>query len=163
MEGYDDEGEQLTALSLHVEMYALGDKYDVPGLCKLASAKYRGWLEVGWLPKDFLQTIGRIYETASDSNRELRDAVVDHVKLNIDKLRSDQEDKSSLTLMTQKIPEFALDLLQSYFDNTIRGTCKECGDLDTFDLSKLKCRNCENDVNFVLGSNMEMDGPGVIF
>lgn len=140
-------------------MYALGDKYDAPGLCKLALAKYQGCLKSGWLPQDFLQTIARIYETTSASNRELRDAVVAHTKLNIGKIRSDQEDKAYLTSKTQGIPEYASDLLESYFDNTAQGACKECGRLDTFDLSNFKCWSCENASNQVWGASMEMERP----
>jgi len=45
IEGDEGKEKPLSMLKLHAEMYALGDKYQVPELSRLATQKYEGRLK----------------------------------------------------------------------------------------------------------------------
>jgi hypothetical protein len=68
--------EVVNPLTIHVAMYALGDKYQVEGLCNTAKEKFRSCLHHHAHSEDFIAATQAIYSTTPDSNRGLRDVVV---------------------------------------------------------------------------------------
>lgn len=76
-------------LSIHAMMYTIGDKYGVVGLCEAARRKFALTLysreHLGG--DDFIDAVAIAYSTTPDSNRGIRDEVVNcfereyHVKL----------------------------------------------------------------------------------
>jgi hypothetical protein len=78
-----------TPLSIHADMYALGDKYQVVGLQHLAASKFRACLAEHWNSPDFITAVQIAYTSTPDSNRMLRDVVVqgfkDHFSIDITK------------------------------------------------------------------------------
>ncbi|KAH7091558.1 hypothetical protein FB567DRAFT_436379, partial [Paraphoma chrysanthemicola] len=63
-------------LTIHAAMYALGDKYQVDGLCNTAKEKFRSCLHHHAHSEDFIAATQAVYSTTPDSNRGLRDVVV---------------------------------------------------------------------------------------
>jgi hypothetical protein len=63
-------------LTIHATMYALGDKYQVAGLCALAKMKFEACLSEHAQSEDFITAVQIAYSSTPDTNRGLRDAVV---------------------------------------------------------------------------------------
>jgi hypothetical protein len=63
-------------LTIHATMYALGDKYQVAGLCALAKMKFEACLSEHVQSEDFITAVQIAYSSTPDTNRGLRDAVV---------------------------------------------------------------------------------------
>jgi hypothetical protein len=63
--------------TLHVKLYSLGDKYDIPELRDLATAQVISTLNDQKTPhKDLLEAIPFVYECTLEKDRKLRDVVV---------------------------------------------------------------------------------------
>ena len=118
--GNEDKEKPLSMLELHAEMYALGDKYQAPGLSRLAMQKYEGRLKRGWVPQDFLRSIARVYKLTPESSRELRNATSRHARSNIEQFQSDDAMRIQFKGTCLDVPEFAVDLLQSYIGVPLR-------------------------------------------
>ena len=71
-----------TALALHVEIYAIGDKYHLPRLCKFARIQYKERLPRIKDHKVFLSLIPLVYESTPGSNRGIRDIVIWNARKN---------------------------------------------------------------------------------
>jgi hypothetical protein len=98
-----------TPLSIHADMYALGDKYQVAGLQHLAASKFKICLFHHWDSPDFVTAVQTVYASTPDSNRILRDMVVqgfkDHFSIDITKdpaieAKLDTIDELSLALLS---------------------------------------------------------------
>lgn len=63
-------------LSTHATMYALGDKYQVEGLCAKSLEKFRSSLFAHRESEDFIDAVQIAYTSTLDSNRGLRDAII---------------------------------------------------------------------------------------
>ncbi len=139
-----DEGkeEPFSILELHAEMYALGDKYQAPGLLRLAMQKYEGRLKRDWVPQAFLRSIARVYKLTPESNRELRNATFRHARSNIEQFQSDDAMRIQFKGTCLDVPEFAIDLLQSYIDVPLRGDYSQCGRRQPVEPIQLRCLKC---------------------
>ncbi|KAH7409895.1 hypothetical protein DE146DRAFT_329764 [Phaeosphaeria sp. MPI-PUGE-AT-0046c] len=71
-----DEVQVANPLTIHSTMYALGDKYHVQGLCKLAKGKFESCLQHHVHSEDFVSAVQIAYSSTPDSNRNLRDSVL---------------------------------------------------------------------------------------
>jgi hypothetical protein len=98
-----------TPLSIHADMYALGDKYQVAGLQYLAASKFKACLAHHRNSPDFITALQTVYTSTPDSNRMLRDVVVqgfkDHFGIDITKdpaieAKLDTIDELSLALLS---------------------------------------------------------------
>ena len=140
-----DKGKEapLSALELHAEMYALGDKYQAPELSRLAMQKYEGRLGRDWAPQDFLRSIAMVYKLTPESNRELRNTTLRHARSSIEQLQSDDMMRIRFKETCLDVPEFAVDLLQSYIDVPLRGDCSLCGPHQPVRPIQLRCLKCE--------------------
>lgn len=69
----------LSRLTLHIEMYSLADKFDVPGLEERATAYFKETLATAPSPADYMPCAGIIYESTPESNTRLRDLITGHV------------------------------------------------------------------------------------
>jgi hypothetical protein len=98
-----------TPLSIHADMYALGDKYQVAGLQNVAASKFKACLTHHCNSPDFITALQIVYTSTPDSNRMLRDVVVqgfkDHFSIDITKdpaieAKLDTIDELSLALLS---------------------------------------------------------------
>lgn len=92
--------------SLHVEMYALADQYDIPALAVLAKYKLNVICEIEWDSKSFLGIVPRVYETTLESNQGLRAVVLDHARKHSNHFMKDELLKASFTSLLESTPEF---------------------------------------------------------
>ena len=101
----------LYPLSIHADMYALGDKYQVEGLCDLATSKFSASLGHHWNSTDFITAVQTVYSSTPDSNRGMRDVVVrafrDHFSTDITK-------NPFIQTKLHTIDELSFELLKSW-------------------------------------------------
>lgn len=136
------EGAPLSALELHAEMYALGDKYQATELSRLAMQKYKDRLKRDWVPRDFLRSITKVYKLTPESNRKLRDATFSHARSNIGQFQSDDAMRLQFKETCLDVPEFMFDLLESYIDVSLTGDCFQCGLHQSVEPLQLRCLSC---------------------
>lgn len=67
----------MNPLTIHATMYSLGDKYEVERLCERAKEKFQSCLYDHWNSEDFIEAVQIVYSTTPDTNRGLRDVVVE--------------------------------------------------------------------------------------
>jgi len=72
---YGDE-EKCPSLVIHAKVYALAEKFLIPGLKALAIRKYKAAASASLGIDDFLQSVQEVYTSTVESDRGLRDAVV---------------------------------------------------------------------------------------
>ncbi len=118
--------------SLHVEMYALADQYDIPALAVLAKYKLNVICEIEWDSKSFLGIVPRVYETTLESNQGLRAVVLDHARKHSNHFMKDELLKASFTSLLESTPEFGTALLFDYMTASLpsrdgAATCEGCG------------------------------------
>lgn len=122
--------------SVHVEMYALADKYDIPALGILATAKFDHTCTLNWHPTLFLETIPRVYDSTLESNQGLRTVVLDHVRKHSGAFMADEHVKEKVHALFTAIPEFGWGLYSSTYmakepavpdDKPRHAICRTCG------------------------------------
>ena len=126
-----DNPKSLPDYSLHVEMYALSDQYDIPALGTLAKAKLESTCSVNWNSTSFLEIIPRVYESTLESNQGLRTVVLDYARQHSTDFVKDELLKASFHSVLAATPEFGKALLNEYM--TVwppvcgkPGICKVC-------------------------------------
>ncbi|KAI4947256.1 hypothetical protein J4E91_006606 [Alternaria rosae] len=72
----DNSIEITSPLTIHAGMYALADKYQVKGLGRLAKIKFRDSLDHHVDSEDFIAAVQLTYSNTPESNRGLRDEIV---------------------------------------------------------------------------------------
>ena len=78
-----DSGDRIVAskmMSVHVQVYALGEMYDIQGLKALALEKFKRDTDRFWNSnnhKEFLDAVGEVYTSTMEHDKSLRNAVVD--------------------------------------------------------------------------------------
>ncbi|CAD6583217.1 MAG: hypothetical protein ASARMPRED_001263 [Alectoria sarmentosa] len=112
--------------SMHVEMYALSDLYDIPALGMLAKAKLEVASTVDWHPSSFLEIVPRVYESTLESNQGLRTIVLDGIRKHSNDFMKDELLKASFQSLLAATPELGTALLIYYM--TV-APCSPEGDL----------------------------------
>ena len=81
-EAMTDEEEELedSHLVLHTRVYALAEKYDIPSLKQLARSKFEMAMACFYDSPDFAEAIEEVYCSTIDSDRGLRDIVLEAFK-----------------------------------------------------------------------------------
>ncbi|VUC32711.1 unnamed protein product [Clonostachys rosea] len=77
-----------THLVLHAQVYALGEKYGIPGLKALAATKFKNEVDQHWHSQDFLLALKEVYSSTVDHDRSLRDIVVQAVSAHLQLLET---------------------------------------------------------------------------
>jgi hypothetical protein len=95
---------------LHAQMYAMGDKYDISALKAYSLTRFRRVIatQSHLSVADLATSITEAYETTPDSDRGLRDVVLDVAGKNVVKLTRDD----AFSRMAVDIPRFGYELLQ---------------------------------------------------
>lgn len=103
----DMEDEQFAESDLvtHARVYAVAEKYGIPGLKALAQKKFETQVVARWNDLDFLDAMEEVYTTTVDSDRGLRNAVIQVFRAHPQLART-QETKAII----EDIPPFAHDL-----------------------------------------------------
>ncbi|KAK2005336.1 hypothetical protein LZ32DRAFT_546275 [Colletotrichum eremochloae] len=72
-----DDCTDLPGLFLHAKVYAIAEKYVIGGLKDLAVAKFRTAAETTWDAGDFLDAASEAYTSTIDTDRGLRDVILE--------------------------------------------------------------------------------------
>lgn len=99
----------IAASRHNISVYAIADKYDIPGLKDMALAKFRISIHgCESIPKHLSTLIRAVYSTTPDSDRGLRSIIVEHCHRHLKELM-----RSGLFQQTmQELGSFAVDLLR---------------------------------------------------
>ena len=123
-------------------MYAIGDKYDLPRLCRFAKFKYQETLP-HITDKDFLSLIPLVYESTPDSNRGIRDIVIWNARKNYSMYNSRSEWKDPLHEVIRTTWQFTSDLLSEFAAHPLMGDCDKCGPDQILEIKRTYCTKCQ--------------------
>ncbi|KAI9695904.1 MAG: hypothetical protein M1836_006021 [Candelina mexicana] len=113
-----------------VQLYAMGEKYSLGGLKRLAEAKSVSHTIIFYLGDGFLEAVKQAYTSTLESGRGLRDIVVRVAEKGIECVR---EKEGFERMLEEEIPEFALDLFYAVLRHDHRcGNGRYCGNCDEF-------------------------------
>jgi hypothetical protein len=70
-----ESNEMVSSSLLHAEVYAMGEKYGIPGLKDLAQRKFEHAVTNGWQDATFCSVVRSVYESTNSNDRGLRDIV----------------------------------------------------------------------------------------
>lgn len=153
---YDDEIAEATEqetpldislLQLHARMFALGDRYDIPGLRDVALEKYTSRCATLAEPVEFIESIYDVYERTPTSIKQLRNAACTGMRKD---LREMLEDKTVATIYEKvlvEVPEFTRDMLELYVRAPSYGNCPTCGSDQAFEVLLATCKRCGKGVS----------------
>ncbi|KAH8754523.1 hypothetical protein F5883DRAFT_183798 [Diaporthe sp. PMI_573] len=99
-------------LLLHAKVYALAEKYAVNGLKGLALAKFKTLASLCWATSDFLDAVSETYNSTIDTDRGLRDVVLEVISAHHELLGRDETKK-----LLQRERLLAYDLIMHYHQN----------------------------------------------
>jgi hypothetical protein len=113
--------------SIHIQMYSLGDKYDIPGLRHVSTCQYRASLRDGEASfEEYLASIPEVYQPPASN--DLRKAAIDRARLELGKSTCSDESRSTLKRIMKEIPEFGSDLIDAVLAAPVSGMCDDCRD-----------------------------------
>lgn len=92
----------------HAKVFAIAVKYQVNGLRKLATSKFKQAARVSWDHDDFTQAISVVYNSTADDVPELRNIFIDVIHDRFDTLKQ----KSEFEAVVTSIPALAFTLLK---------------------------------------------------
>ncbi|ELQ40979.1 BTB/POZ domain-containing protein [Pyricularia oryzae Y34] len=98
-------------LLLHAKVYAIADNYAIDGLKALAVVKFKSSAGEAWNTKDFLDAAIEAYSSTIDTDRDMRNAVIQVFASRKELLELDEVKK-----LVRKLDQLAYDLLL-YFHN----------------------------------------------
>ena len=111
----DDAQYWKSAHQLHADMFSLGDKYDCAVLKESALVKFQEHTVKNDVQNllGFIASIPIVYSSTPDSERALRDVVVDKVKAAPNRYLADDV-KGPFQKVVSEVPEFSWDLYQIF-------------------------------------------------
>ncbi|KAK7178354.1 BTB/POZ domain-containing protein [Paraphaeosphaeria sporulosa] len=136
------EGEIQSNLQLHARMFALGDQYDIAGVCASAEAKYWQMCIKAWDPLDFLSSVPVIYESTPTSVLGLRKTACNAVRKYLPTMLDNTDTAECFEETISENPAFATDLLRSYINNPLFGYCRVCRLDCGMDPLQTRCQKC---------------------
>ena len=107
----DDLSEHVGLMAYSVQMFATGEKYMIEGLQKFAAERFKHHLHHSWDEGDFYAAVSSIYEDTSDSDRLLRDSVVDFI-INREALTAEPW-STNFSALLDDTPGFAADAFRA--------------------------------------------------
>lgn len=130
-----------SSLQIHARMFALADKYDIGGLCTLASSKYSRDLMDSNSLVEFFDSIHDVYSLTPPSKRDLRQQVIEYIRGNLPEIKKGPILQQSLLPLLTDLPEFAHDLLLAYIRSPAEGYCSDCGWRE-IEILQARCLGC---------------------
>ena len=121
----------ISLLQLHARMFALSDRYDIPGLRDVAVKKYSS--RCAGEPLEFIESICDVYERTPSSNRPLRDAACIRMRKNLPKMLENEAVATAYEKVLTEVPDFTKDMLGIYVTAPLYGDCSTCGPNQAFE------------------------------
>jgi hypothetical protein len=151
--GLGKEGEPHSILDFHAKIFALADKYDVELLRKRAVDHYKYRLKK-CDALEFLENISVVYGSTPPPIRSLRNVVIQYTKSRLQRIAYEQEGVQEAFLeVVKQAPEFAIDLCADWIENSVRGSCYECGPWQPVEVLQARCMSCGKGGASVLKQN----------
>ena len=135
-------GPRLSLLQLHARMFALGDRYDIPGLRDMAVKKYSSRCAVSQDPLELLGSVCDVYRRTPGSIRQLRNATCILIRKKLPKMLEDEAAMTVYEMVLSEIPEFTKDLLGIFVKAPLCGDCSTCGSNQAFEALQVRCKRC---------------------
>lgn len=135
-------GPLISLLQLHARMFALGDRYDIPGLRDVAVKKYFSRSTVSWLPLEFLESIYDVYGRTPASVLQLRNAAGVLARKNLPRMLDDDAVATVYEKVLTEVPEFTKDLLGIFVKAPVYGDCITCGANQAMEVLQVRCIGC---------------------
>ena len=98
-----------STMVFNAQVYGLADKYAIPALKSHACETFRAAIVSGWATEDIPSAVAEVYNSTPESDRGLRDQIVEVANANIGKLL----ETWSFRDMLKETPCFALDMAVS--------------------------------------------------
>ncbi|KAF4963040.1 hypothetical protein FSARC_8913 [Fusarium sarcochroum] len=122
----DDPTPSSSPLSIHVMMYALGDKYNVTELMDVSTKEYSERLGRESEFEDFLSSLPDVYSSTPEGSRGLRDAAVNFVRIKADRGMDGVPVPEWLEELAAACPDFIKELLYDFLEHPFMAYC-DCG------------------------------------
>lgn len=135
------EQRKILPLTLHVKMYILADKYQIPALMRLAENKYQNALCSSLSIEEYFQSIPEVYLLPSSAG-QLRAIAVQYARENLKKSIEKEDTKESLRQLIIDVPEYGFEVLEVFINHSLRGTCHNCGGKHDAEVLQARCRKC---------------------
>lgn len=132
----------ISPLQLHARMFAIGDRFDIPGLRDVAVKKYSSRCAIPSEPLEFIESICDVYERIPASVRQLRNAACILLRKNLLKMLDDEVFPTVHDKVLIEVPEFTRDMLQLYVKAPLNGDCSTCGSNQAFEALQVRCKRC---------------------
>ena len=159
--GDHEESSHVSELHPHVQMYALGDEYDIKDLKQEALWKFNKVMEAKKGQSDELTsvvgTIPAVYATTPDSDRGLRDAVVGFGASNLARMKDLPDFKSAVT----QVPTYMIEVLPGFLQRSkderrpYKGKCRGCSNVEHLVFDRVFCLGCDRKT--ILGEEAWVD------
>ncbi len=132
----------ISLLQLHARMFALGDRYDIPGLREAAVKKYSSRCAAIPEPVEFIESIYNVYERTPTSIKQLRNAACTLMRKNLLEMLDDKTVATVYEKVLVEVPEFTRNMLELYVRAPSYGSCTTCGSNQAFEVLQARCRRC---------------------
>ena len=132
----------ISALQLHAQLFALGDKYCIPELCDAATEKYLNSARGQFDPFEYLDSIPNVFFSPSCHNEGLKELAIRFSRDNLRPYLQETSIRAKYDSIAAQVPDFVKGLLDTYFDTPLLGDCTNCGRGKPMLALQAKCKNC---------------------
>ncbi len=132
----------ISLLQLHARMFALGDRYDIPGLRDVAVKKYSSRCVIFLEPVEFLESIYDVYERTPTSIKQLRNAACTQMRKNSLEILDNKIAATVYEKVLVEVPEFTRNMLELYVRAPSYGECTTCCSNQAFEVLQARCKRC---------------------
>ncbi|KAL9598512.1 MAG: hypothetical protein Q9179_003889 [Wetmoreana sp. 5 TL-2023] len=122
-----DPGYPTFVLKTHARLYSLGDKYDIPLLCRLAAYRFRQYLRIGAHLTEAFECVPWIYDSIPDNDRALRDGIIKEITHRVEEINSDPMHREALMELVHHYEHFREDMFIELLQRSAKA-----GDEDSF-------------------------------
>jgi hypothetical protein len=142
-----------SSMIFNAEVYSIADRYTIPALKEHAKEKFQKATSVGWAMDDFPLTVAEVYSSTPETDRGLRDLVVQLCQEHLGHLRNNRQFQDVL----KRTKDFAADLVRSFQGNPTY-KCPNCHQTWQSSLSQggtyycIHCGNRRSDWNSYIES-----------
>ncbi|EFY86190.1 BTB/POZ domain protein [Metarhizium acridum CQMa 102] len=136
----DELCDNTSPITFHVRMFELSKKYMIDGLQTFATCEFMEAVQQEESLCKFLRSIPEIYSLLRTPSNHLREFRVWHVRSLMAAADFDAAAKQVLDEVTENVPQFAKELLNSFIESPLMGYCHLCGEQDPVPVSPSHCR-----------------------
>lgn len=138
----DETLERTSAAKFNARMFALADKYQIDDLQTLSVSKYTKAIKEHSDLHTFFETIPDVYLMTPDTARGLRDAALSFSRYHLGTSLHIPEIRKAFDQVSVDVPDFARELLNSFLETPILGTCSSCGPHQPMEILQCRCKTC---------------------